>query len=109
MKVRVRFIEGRSGSLGVLEVTSSLEHPLGQRVPRLATKLGLHIAHSEQQRGDQRLVQRWVLTELDGRPIDDRRRSQIQALLLEEMSSLRPPSSSSPDLNAALKNMGVLH
>jgi hypothetical protein len=97
MKVRARFIEGRSGGLGVLEVTTPLDHPLGQRVPRLATKLGLHIAHSEQQRGEQRWVQRWVLTELDGRAIDDQRRAQVQALLLEEMSSIRPPSASSPD------------
>jgi hypothetical protein len=99
MKVRARFIEGRSGGLAVLEVTTPLDHPLSGRVPRLATKLGLHIAHSEQQRGEQRLVQRWVLTESDGRAIDDQRRAQVQALLLEEMTSLRPPSPSSPDLN----------
>lgn len=98
MKVRARFIEGRSGGLGVLEVTTPLDHPLSTRVPRLATKLGLQIAHSEQQRGDQRLVQRWVLTEHDGSAIDDQRRAQIQAELLEEMTSMQPPSSRSPDL-----------
>jgi hypothetical protein len=99
MKVRARFIEGRTGGLAVLEVMTPLDHPLGARVPRLAAKLDLRIAHSEQQRGDQRLVQRWVLTEADGRAIDDQRRAQVQALLLEEMTSLRPPAPSSSDLN----------
>lgn len=91
MKVKVRFIEGRLGGLGVLEVATPVEHPLAERVTQLVDELGLRIAHREQQRGDQRIVQRWVLTEADGGPLDDERRNQIQALLLEEIGSNRPP------------------
>jgi hypothetical protein len=96
MKTKVRFIEGRQGGLGVLEVSAPVEHPLGDRVASLVAQLGLRVAHAERQQGEQRLVERWVLTEQDGRPIDDTRRAQIQALLFEEMSSVLPPPPSSP-------------
>lgn len=97
MKVKIRFIEGRLGGLAVLEVATPVDHPLLRRVPLLVEQLGLKVGHQEQQRGDQRVVYRWLLTESDGSALDDERRNQVQALLLEEIGSTRPPSPSSSD------------
>ncbi|HTM46933.1 MAG TPA: hypothetical protein VL137_18380 [Polyangiaceae bacterium] len=97
MKTKVRFIEGRQGGLGVLEVSTPIDRPLGTRVTSLINMLGLRVAHAERQQGDQRLVERWVLTETDGSSINDLRRAQIQALLFEEMGSALPPPPSSPE------------
>ena len=103
MKVKVRFIEGRLGQLSVLEVATPIEHPLSRQVNGLLGELGLRVVHAEQQRGEQRLVQRWVLAENSGQAIDAGRRSQVQAKLLEAMGSIRPPAPSEPGRDSDIR------
>ena len=97
MKVKVRFIEGRMGHLSVLEVTTSVRHPLSDGVDGLLAALEVRIVHRELQRGSQWVVQRFIVTEKTGRSISLERRGLIQARVLEAVASMPPPV---PELNA---------
>jgi UTP:GlnB (protein PII) uridylyltransferase len=88
----VRFIEGDDGLLNVLEVETDDRSGLLYLLSRALFELQVQITTSQVRTTGKRVYDRFTLLELDGSPIDDSRRLEIQVAVLsaiEPMTQIR--------------------
>jgi UTP:GlnB (protein PII) uridylyltransferase len=88
----VRFIVGEDGLLNVLEVETDDRSGLLLVLSRALYELQVQITSSQVRTSGRRVFDRFTLLELDGSPIDDTRRLEIQVAVLsaiEPMTQIR--------------------
>ena len=88
----VRFMEGDGGLLNVLEVETDDRSGLLLVLSRALFELQVQITTSQVRTSGKRVFDRFTLLELDGSPIDDSRRLEIQVAVLsaiEPMTQIR--------------------
>ena len=88
---KVRFVEGRDGTLSVLEFDLRRAHPMLDQLSRMLRGLGVQVVHSERRLGRRRCVVRLFVSELDGERINRERRAQLQAAILAQLSRASEP------------------
>lgn len=99
METRVRFVEGGQKTLTVLEISTPLRHPLTEHLDRRLKRLGVLVVHSENRTSKQRMSLTLHLSEIDGAPLSQGRRLELQTLLLAGASpsdTPPPPPPSAP-------------
>jgi [protein-PII] uridylyltransferase len=86
---RVRFIEDKSGGLGVLEVETGDRSGLLLALTQALFRNKVQILHSEVTTRNGRVFDRFVIVEFDGSPINETRRLEIQVAVLGAVEPAR--------------------
>jgi hypothetical protein len=102
METRVRFVEGGQKTYTVLEITTPARHPLTESLDRRLKRLGVQVVHSENRESRNKVSLVLHLSEFDGTPLSQRRRLELQTLLLANAS----PSSTPPPVDAKPRPQG---
>lgn len=84
----VRFIEGEDGLLNVLEVETDDHSGLLFVLSRALFELEVQITSSQVRTSGKRVFDRFTLVELDGSPIGDERRLEIQVAVLSAIEPM---------------------
>jgi hypothetical protein len=79
---RVRFLEGREGSLSVIEVDVPDSWNVGERLDKVLFLMRIQALAREERRITGRIVHGLRIVEFDGAPIRKSRRLELQAELL---------------------------
>lgn len=107
METRVRFVESGDRTHTVLEITTPARHPLTDSLDRRLRRLGVQVVHSENRESRNKVWLVLHLSEFDGTALSQRRRLELQTLLLANASpsSTPPPLDSRPrtDREAAMR------
>lgn len=91
MQTRVRFVEDESKALTILEIRTPLKHPLSQDIERRLKRLAIQVVHSETRMASGGVEQTLHVAELDGKPLTQKRRLELQTLLLSRASPSETP------------------
>jgi UTP:GlnB (protein PII) uridylyltransferase len=100
METRVRFLEGSNNALTVLEISAPHRHPLAENIEQRLRRLRVQVVHSESRMMGPKTSLTLHLSELDGGPLSQTRRLELQALMLANAS----PSETPPPLAATARH-----
>lgn len=93
---RVRFIEGEDGALTTLEIETDDRSGLLLSLSRTMFAQHVQIISSEVKTVANRVIDRFVVAELDGSPVSSERRLELQVAILSAAEPAKRLSSASP-------------